>query len=128
NAVPGCAAGQCTIKSCRTGFVDLNGRMEDGCEYACTPDGPEVCDGKDNDCDGKIDNDDPDLPYPMVNFCSQVGECGKGPGGASRFGERTFPSCVQPAMAAHPDWICNYPATVQLFAPNQGLGDEPRCD
>src|SRR5256885_16755005 len=31
-------------------------------------------------------------------------------------------------MAAHPDWICNYPATVQLFAPNQVLGDETWCD
>jgi hypothetical protein len=131
NAVPGCAAGQCVIRACRAGFIDLDGRLDNGCEYACTPDGPEVCDGKDNDCDGKIDTDDPDLLYPLANFCNQVGECGKGPGGSPRYPEPTFPRCVQPpgVMApARPDWICNYPATVQLFAPNQVLGDETFCD
>jgi hypothetical protein len=128
NAVPACAAGQCAIRACKTGFVDLDGRLDNGCEYACTPDGPEVCDGKDNDCDGKIDTDDPDLLYPSVNFCSQVGECGKGPGGSARFPERTFPQCVKAPMADHPDWVCNYPPTVQLFAANQVLGDETWCD
>jgi hypothetical protein len=128
NAVPGCAAGQCVIRACKSGFVDLNGSIADGCEYACVADGPEVCDGKDNDCDGKIDTADPDLLYPMVNFCSQVGECGKGPGGSRRYAEATFPACTTPPMATRPDWICNYPATVQLFAPNQVLGDETWCD
>jgi Notch-like protein len=27
-----------------------------GCEYECTASGPEVCDGRDNDCDGTTDN------------------------------------------------------------------------
>jgi hypothetical protein len=128
NAVPACTAGRCLIRSCRTGFVDLDGRSDNGCEYACTPDGPEVCDGKDNDCNGRIDNDDPGLLFPVVNFCNQVGECAKGPGGSTRFREATFPVCTQPPGAAHPDWICNYPASVQLFAPNQVLGDETFCD
>jgi hypothetical protein len=128
NAVPACTAGQCVIRACRTGFVDLDGRLDDGCEYACTPDGPEVCDGKDNDCDGMTDTSDPDLLFPMVNFCNQVGECAKGSGGSPRFPERTFPSCTQAPMAERPDWICNYPPSVQLFAPNQVLGDETWCD
>jgi hypothetical protein len=64
NAVPGCTAGQCGIRFCRTGFVDLDGQLDNGCEYACTPDGPEVCDGKDNDCDGSTDTADADLLFP----------------------------------------------------------------
>src|SRR5204863_2725287 len=75
-----------------------------------------------------IDNADSDLLFPMVNFCSQVGECGKGPGGSTRYPQATYPTCSQPPMGARPDWICNYPATVQLFAPNQVLGDETWCD
>jgi hypothetical protein len=128
NAIPGCSGGQCGIKFCRTGFVDLDGQLANGCEYACTPDGPEVCDGKDNDCDGKIDVDDPKLLYPMVNFCNQASECGKGPGGSARYPENTFPTCTQVMGTMRPDWICNYPASVQLFAPNQVLGDETWCD
>ncbi len=128
NAVPGCSAGQCTIKFCRTGFVDLDKLMDNGCEYPCAVDGPEVCDGKDNDCDGKTDLDDSDLLYPTVNFCNQVGECGKGPGGGGRYPEPTFPACTTPPGAARPDWTCNYPSTVQLLAPNQVLGEETFCD
>jgi hypothetical protein len=128
NAVPGCTAGQCGIRFCRPGFVDLDGQPGNGCEYACTPDGPEVCDGKDNDCDGKVDTDDPKLLFPMVNFCLQTSECGKGPGGSARYPEPTFPVCTQATGASRPDWICNYPATVQLFAPNQVLGEETWCD
>jgi hypothetical protein len=128
NAVPGCSGGQCTVKFCKPGFVDLDGQVGNGCEYACTPSGPEVCDGKDNDCDGKVDTDDPDLLFPMANFCNQTGECGKGPGGSSRYSQATFPVCMQANGAMRPDWVCNYPATVQLFAPNQVLGEETWCD
>jgi hypothetical protein len=87
-----------------------------------------VCDGKDNDCNGKTDNDDPKLLQPMVNFCNQTGECGKGPGGSSRWPQATFPVCTQPNGAMRPDWICNYPDTVQLFVPNQVIGEESWCD
>ncbi len=128
NAVPGCKEARCTVKSCRSGFVDLDGLADNGCEYACTADGPEVCDGKDNDCDGKFDTDDADLLYPAMNFCRQVGECGNGPGGSTRYTEKTFPLCVTPPGAARPDWICNYPDSVQLSAPNQIQGEETFCD
>ncbi len=128
NAVPGCSAGRCVIKSCLAGFVDLDKGADNGCEYACAPDGPEVCDGRDNDCDGRFDVDDSDLLFPTANFCVQVGECGKGPGGSPRYSEPTFPACIKPMGAPRPDWICNYPASVQLFAPNQVLGQETWCD
>ncbi|MCL4226138.1 MAG: hypothetical protein KJZ91_16870 [Myxococcales bacterium] len=54
-AVAGCALGACTVASCDFGRHDLNGLPGDGCEYACIPTGVEVCDNRDNDCDGTID-------------------------------------------------------------------------
>lgn len=129
NAVPSCVTGRCQVRACRTGFVDLDRAPDNGCEYACTPDGPEVCDGRDNDCDGQTDLNDDDLLYPTVNFCKQMGECGKGPGGSTRFpGVATFPACVQSSGATRPDWICTYPPGVQLFSANIIAGIETFCD
>jgi len=47
---------------------------------ACVPDGTEICDGHDNDCDGQIDEDTAQDPLPQVGtVCgSDVGECTKG--------------------------------------------------
>jgi hypothetical protein len=128
NAVNGCRAASCVVQSCLAGWVDLDGAPANGCEYACVPDGPEVCDGKDNDCDGRIDNDDPDLLFPPSNFCNQAGECGKGPGGSARYPQATFPVCRPPAPGQPPDWICNYPASAELDGPNQIAGQETLCD
>ena len=52
-----CAAGACRLIACEDGFFDLNELPEDGCEYACAPNLPgiEICDGEDNDCDGRVD-------------------------------------------------------------------------
>jgi hypothetical protein len=46
---------QCQIGGCDPGWVDLDGLYSTGCEYQCTPTGPELCDDQiDNDCDGLL--------------------------------------------------------------------------
>ncbi len=62
----------CQPSGCVPGFVDLNHDPSDGCEYACTPTGPEICDGVDNDCNGLID-DNPSQPTSLT--CSTQGVC-----------------------------------------------------
>jgi hypothetical protein len=49
---------KCVVDHCDPGWVDADGSADNGCEYHCTPSGPEICDGKDNDCDGKVDDED----------------------------------------------------------------------
>jgi hypothetical protein len=57
-AVPGCAAGKCTIAVCDPGYADLNKDPTDGCEHKCQvyPTSVEICNGLDDDCDGIPDN------------------------------------------------------------------------
>ncbi len=71
NAFPACIAGQCAIDSCEAGFHNRNGNVTDGCEYACTESGAEVCDLRDNDCDIDVD-EDTDLMTDIAN----CGVCG----------------------------------------------------
>ncbi len=71
----GCSMGTCTLLGCEDGFVDLDGDPSNGCEYACTATGAEVCNGLDDDCDGLVDEEDPMLGTPCG---SATGACERG--------------------------------------------------
>ena len=76
-ALPGafasCKHGRCWIEQCAAGFYDVDGEDFNGCEYECAVPSPgkEICDGIDNDCDGKTDADDVDL-IPPADLCNQI--------------------------------------------------------
>ena len=76
---------QCQIAACACNgpgdcWWDLDGTSTSGCEYQCdlTNGGVEICDGLDNDCDGKIDNADDlsaDTKVGVACFGGALGEC-----------------------------------------------------
>ncbi|GMU59185.1 MAG: hypothetical protein AMXMBFR34_09480 [Myxococcaceae bacterium] len=73
NASAVCLNGSCGIGACLPGFWNLNGLVNDGCEYACvvTNGGAEACDGLDNDCDGTLDEG-----YSLATDVNNCGACG----------------------------------------------------
>jgi hypothetical protein len=53
-----CSAGQCLLTACEAGYVNEDLDDLNGCEYACTPTGKELCgNGLDDNCDGQTDED-----------------------------------------------------------------------
>ena len=71
NAIPDCNMGSCEILACLPGYVNSDNDVNTGCNYQCTPTGPEVCDGVDNDCDEAVDEG----VTPPTNFCNNTGPC-----------------------------------------------------
>ncbi len=57
NSAPLCRNGGCLLGECDEGFVDIDGEINNGCEYECTPteEDTEICDTLDNDCNGQTD-------------------------------------------------------------------------
>ncbi len=76
NAITFCNLGDCAILACQSGFHDIDTDFDNGCEYACSFAGAEVCgdadgDGNlDDDCDGATEEG---LVVP--NICDPDGEC-----------------------------------------------------
>jgi hypothetical protein len=60
-----CVDGECRLGVCDSGWYDFDRREQNGCETQCSPTngGVEICDGLDNDCNGRVDE---------VSACSQV--------------------------------------------------------
>lgn len=102
NASSSCIHGVCTMGDCKEGYWNINGKQEDGCEYECsTSNGSiEACDSKDNDCDGKIDDD-----FDLMNDVSNCGECGK----ICTAGEHAQPVCSSGRCTFNcvPGWFDN---------------------
>jgi len=111
-ALPGvaehrCEIGDCLTVRCAPGFQDLNGEPADGCEYPCmaVAEDQEFCNGFDDDCDGLLDENDPDLAPPPF-ACAHHGVC----------------AGVQP-LCNEGQWDCPYPEA-PLYSPER----ETLCD
>jgi len=115
---------------CEVGWVDLDKVASNGCEYACTITGVEICDGLDNDCNGKTDAADPGMGA-VGNTCATLGACASPP--------------ASPVCQGSNGWVCSYGPDVQLrtcttnadctyvtctggFCPGELALAETRCD
>ena len=95
-----CGGSGCTLSGCQSGYVNADGNMANGCEYACTPAGAEACNGRDDDCDTVTDEG----LTPPPNFCNRNGVC-----------SGTMATC-----GGAVGYVCNYPSSFQAT--------ETRCD
>lgn len=111
-----CENGVCKLEACEDGWKDLlQTPGNEGCEHKCEvwPPTAEVCDGKDNDCDGKVDAADNDM-LGTSNFCLQGGPCA----GAA-------PAC------SGGQWLCNYASLNSKITLDASVGyssPETLCD
>lgn len=77
NAVETCSNGVCTLTRCDSGYVDVDHLKENGCE--CQNTGIEMCDGKDNDCNGVTDDVDAMMLQSDPDNCGLCGRiCNEG--------------------------------------------------
>jgi hypothetical protein len=109
-----CENGLCVATTCMPGFVDIDSRAP-GCEYGCTPTVPptEVCDGRDNDCNGAIDDG---LTPPASMTCANQGVCA----GVS----------IPVVCKGIAGWHCDYSAVPGISLDSVGALSviEPTCD
>jgi hypothetical protein len=104
NAAVTCQAGTCGFV-CKSGWWDNPDITGQDCLYECDYRGNEVCNGRDDDCNGQIDDQ---LTHPS-SFCTTSGVCGVG-------------TPVQPTCQGTSGWVCDYRVKAN-YQP-----DETRCD
>ncbi|MDB4958635.1 MAG: Myxococcales trans domain protein, partial [Myxococcales bacterium] len=80
HATPHCTNMACGFNGatdCAPGFYDIDGKQINGCEYACTKTngGVEICDGKDNDCNGVADDNPTDAGGACASTSPPKGAC-----------------------------------------------------
>jgi hypothetical protein len=117
NAVGGCQAGECVITTCLPGFSNVDKNDANGCEYACpvTPLAVETCNGKDDDCDGIVDNDAViALQKPATALCYPK------PGSPCEGADFACMGAL--------GWRCNYGPDVEVDAKGKLAVIESRCD
>ncbi len=131
-AFPSCTGGVCGIASCDVGHYDLDGDPSNGCEYRCLPDASDdsVCDLRDNDCDGSVD-EDVDLNADSNN----CGSCGHVCRFAHSAGSCDAGTCV--LGDCDPDWYdldgtlsngCEYACTPASPATETCNGRDDDCN
>ena len=95
NAITNCVAGKCAFSGCKKGgWVNANKDPSDGCE--CQYTGTETCDGKDNDCDNKIDATSAGKQLVQTCYTGASGTLGKGPckSGSQTCSSGTWGTCL----------------------------------
>jgi uncharacterized protein (TIGR03382 family) len=98
-ATPHCTGGTCMFNpasDCTAGYLDIDGNQANGCEYECTPTGAEVCDLRDNNCNGLVDE--------TFDLTSDVNNCG-GCGFSCQFPHAT-PHCTMMTCMFNPASDC----------------------
>lgn len=103
SAFPKCISGSCVVDMCIAGTYDIDGNAKNGCEYTCPVPvlGPELCNGIDDDCDGKIDVDDADLVIP-TNLCTMTAG--------------TPCAATNVVCNGSMGWSCDYPPDVEVVS------------
>jgi hypothetical protein len=112
-----CINGTCQLLRCDDGYVDLDNKSANGCEYACTPTGKESCNFLDDDCDGLVDEGEvcsascpPDMVAVRSAYCIDRYEASRIDASASTQGTDTtlavsrsgvLPWMVNPMTTAH---------------------------